>query len=130
MGTKSASIHRLRQMVQEACRQNPHLTTRLERAAFLVLLRQIAKVGEDRYQVASEDGLRYYSVVNGHCECSDYLRHGRGHPCKHRLALSMVVQLGICISESSPGESPHPGCNSTFPDQALELPGTSPDPAA
>lgn len=38
-------------------------------------------------------GLRYYVVLNGDCECSDYLPHGPGHPCKHRLALAIYLRL-------------------------------------
>jgi hypothetical protein len=63
------------------------LTSRLEKAAFLVLLRPIEQVQDDVWQVGSEDGLRVYTVRRGERECSDYLRHGPGHPCKHRLAL-------------------------------------------
>ena len=82
-----------RRRVQQASRDNPHLTTRLEKAAFLLLLRPIRLLGEERYGVGSEDSLREYQVVKGHCECSDYLRHGPGHPCKHRLALAMYLKL-------------------------------------
>ena len=76
----------------------PNLTTRLEKAAFLVLLRPIENVGEDHYRIGSEDGLRFYDVIKGHCQCSDYLRHGAGHPCKHRLALSLHQQLETTIN--------------------------------
>ena len=88
MELEQPTIPRLRELVQKAIRENPYLTSRLEKAAFLVLLRPIMELGRDHYRVGSEDGLRYYEVVNGHCECHDYLRHGVGHPCKHRLALS------------------------------------------
>ena len=76
-------------------RQNPHLTTRLENAAFLVLLRPVENLAIDHYQIGSEDGLRDYEVINGHCQCSDYLRHGAGHPCKHRLAISLLQRLDL-----------------------------------
>lgn len=84
MKTKESSIRELRRLVQESCRNNPHLTSRLEKAAFLVLLRPIEALGDHHYQVRSEDGLRNYEVRNGHCECHDYVRHGPGHPCNHR----------------------------------------------
>ena len=45
METKQASIHELRRLVQESCRNNPHLTTRLEKAALLMLLRPIVPWG-------------------------------------------------------------------------------------
>ncbi len=87
------SIRQLREMVESASRGNPHLTSRLEKAAFLVLLRRIEDLGDNHCRVRSEDSLRDYNVVNGHCECSDYIRHGAGHPCKHRLALTFFKQL-------------------------------------
>ena len=93
METKQATIAELRELVEKASQDNPHLTSRLEKAAFLVLLRHVQPVGEDRYQVGAEDGLRYYEIVNGHCDCYDYVRHGSGHPCKHRLALAMYIEL-------------------------------------
>ena len=94
MAARKPTISQLRELVQRASRENPHLTTRLEKAAFLVLLRPLVLVGEDHYRVGAEDGLRNYEVVNGHCECADYLRHGAGHDCKHRLALVLYQELG------------------------------------
>ena len=87
------SIRQLREMVESASRGNPHLTSRLEKAAFLVLLRRIEDLGENHFRVGSEDSLRDYDIINGHCDCSDYLRHGAGHPCKHRLALAFLHSL-------------------------------------
>ena len=91
--TEDFTIRELRDIVQKASRDNPHLTSRLEKAAFLVLLRPIEPLGDHHFQVMSEDGLRYYEVINGHCQCHDYVRHGSGHPCKHRLALAIVQRL-------------------------------------
>ena len=87
------TLSQLRNLVRTASRDNPHLTSRLEKAAFLVLLRPIICAGPQRFRVASEDGLKYYEIRDGHCDCADYLRHGAGHPCKHRLALSMCQDL-------------------------------------
>ena len=81
------TIEELRGLINDAAMRRPHLTGRLEKAAFLVLLRPIERMGTDVWRVGSEDGLRFYTVREGECECSDYLRHGSGHPCKHRLAL-------------------------------------------
>ncbi|MEE9202923.1 MAG: hypothetical protein V3U31_07010 [Dehalococcoidia bacterium] len=83
----------MRELVHRASRDNPHLTSRLEKAAFLVLLRPVLSLGDDHYRVGSEDGLKYYEVRNGHCACTDYVRHGPGHPCKHRLALTFHQTL-------------------------------------
>jgi len=91
---KESQIQRLRELVRRSSQRNPHLTTRLEKAAFLVLLRPVENVGDDHYRIGSEDGLRVFDVIKGHCQCSDYLRHGAGHPCKHRLALSLLQRLG------------------------------------
>ena len=93
MKTMEPTIGQLRELVHRASKDNPHLTSRLEKAAFLVLLRPVLSLGGGHYRVGSEDGLKYYEVRNGHCACTDYLRHGAGHPCKHRLALSFYLTL-------------------------------------
>lgn len=93
METKEPTMSDLRILVESASRDNPHLTTRLEKAAFLVLLRHITDLGSDRYKIEAEDGLREYEIVNGNCQCYDYIRHGAGHPCKHRLALALSLEL-------------------------------------
>ena len=87
------TIEELRGLINDAAMRRPHLTGRLEKAAFLVLLRPIEQLGTDIWRVGSEDGLRFYTVKEGECECSDYLRHGSGHPCKHRLALFLHRSL-------------------------------------
>ncbi len=87
------TIAELRGLINDAAMRSPHLTGRLEKAAFLVLLRPIERLGTDIWRVGSEDVLRYYTVKEGECECSDYLRHGSGHPCKHRLALFLHRSL-------------------------------------
>ena len=89
-------MRELRTLVESASHDNPHLTTRLEKAAFLLLLRGIVVIGHERYRVAAEDGLRDYQIINGHCECYGSIRHGAGHPCKHRLALAPCT-LGYTI---------------------------------
>ena len=90
----TATVGALREKIKRACRENPHLTSRLEKAAFLVLLRAIEHLGGENYRVRSEDGLRWYYIRAGHCECHDYVNHGVGHPCKHKLAIDMLHHLG------------------------------------
>ncbi len=90
----TGTIAELRLLLERAAQQRPHLTSRLEKAAFLLLLRPIRELSNDVWLVGAEDGLRYYAVRKGECECSDYLRHGAGHPCKHRLALFLHRALG------------------------------------
>ena len=112
MPVNPPSLDQLRDLVLRSSRENPHLTSRLEKAAFLMLLRPIHTLGEDRYSVGSEDGLRVYEVLNGHCECSDYLRHGPGHPCKHRLALAFNQQLDSHHSATDSAEANSSGTES------------------
>ena len=87
------TIEKLRELINDAAMRRPHLTGRLEKAAFLVLLRPIERLDTDIWRVGSEDGLRFYTGRQGECECSDYLRHGSGHPCKHRIALFLYRSL-------------------------------------
>lgn len=86
-------IEALREMVERGSRENPHLTSRLEKAAFIVLLRPVESLDRETWKVASEDGLRSYLVENGQCECSDFTRHGDGFFCKHRLAVGFLSRL-------------------------------------
>jgi hypothetical protein len=86
----SMSIESLRTLVQQASHSNPHMTSRLEKAAFLVLLRPVVEIEPNRYRVMSEDGLKWYEIQHDQCECHDYQRHGPGHFCKHRLAVSLM----------------------------------------
>ncbi len=81
------TIEELRLLIKDAAMRRPHLISRLEKAAFLLLLRPIEQVDGDLWRVGSEDGLRFYAIRDGECECSDYQRHGSGHLCKHRIAL-------------------------------------------
>ncbi|MEE8384312.1 MAG: SWIM zinc finger family protein [Dehalococcoidia bacterium] len=96
-----ATIDQLRWLIKNAAMRRPHLTGRLEKAAFLVLLRPIEHVDGDVWQVESEDGLRFYTLRNGECDCSDYLRHGRGHLCKHRIALFLHHALEKADTEKT-----------------------------
>lgn len=105
------TIRHLRELVQVASRDNPHLTSRLEKAAFLVLLRPIKTLGDNHYQIGSEDGLRHYEIFNGHCQCYDYLHHGNGHPCKHRLALTLFLRLESVASPYSLSDIPVASAN-------------------
>ena len=102
MAIRKPKIRQLRELVLRASRENPHLTYRLERAAFLLLLRPIIPLGDHHFQIGSEDGLRSYEILNGHCQCSDYVRHGAGHPGKHRLALSFYYRLEFSGSPQAP----------------------------
>ncbi len=99
-----ATIEGLRVLVKDASMMRPHLTSRLEKAAFLVVLRPIERLGRDLWQVGSEDGLRFYTVRDGDCECTDYVRHGRGHLCKHRIALFLHRSLEGDVIESIGGD--------------------------
>jgi len=105
-----ATIEALREIVERGSHENPHLVGRLEKAAFIVLLRPIESLGEGTYRVASEDALKTYVVQNGQCECPDYVRHGNGHFCKHRLAVGMLARLngGQAKSEGNgDGQAPN-----------------------
>ena len=106
MAAHKPTISRLRVVVERAGRDHPHLTSRLETAAYLMLVRSIVSLGDHHFRIGSGDGLRNYEVLNGHCECSDYLRHGPGHPFKHRLALALHQRLECSGANSSPSKGP------------------------
>ncbi len=95
------TIEELRLLIKDAAMQRPHLTSRLEKAAFLLLLRPIQHLDGEVWRVGSEDGLRFYTVRDGECECSDYVRHGSGHLCKHRIALFLHRSMADGADESA-----------------------------
>jgi hypothetical protein len=97
-------IEELRNLVQTAAGTRPHLTSRLEKGAFLLVLRPIERLNSGTWRVGSEDGLSSYLIRNGDCECSDYVRHGKGHPCKHRLALLLRDLLEESEDEAAKGD--------------------------
>ncbi len=67
--------------------------------------------GDHHYQIGSEDGQRSCEILNGHCQCSDYVRRGPGHPCMHRLALSLYHRL----ESSGPPQPPNRNADSLTP---------------
>ncbi len=50
------TIAELRMLIKDATMRRPHLTSRLENAAFHMLLRPIERVDGDLWRVGSEDG--------------------------------------------------------------------------
>lgn len=77
----NATIQQLRDCVSEGIAKQPRLASHIERAAVIVLLRDIRRDG-DAWVVESEDGLRMYCIEGDACECSDYRKRrspsGRG----------------------------------------------------
>jgi hypothetical protein len=47
MPSNEPRLDQLRDLVSRSCQENPNLTSRLEKAAFLTLLRPIQTLGED-----------------------------------------------------------------------------------
>ncbi|MDA0988872.1 MAG: hypothetical protein O2783_07090 [Chloroflexi bacterium] len=111
---ETMTVLALQERVQDLCRERPHLTSRIEKAGFIVLLRSIQELKYRRhYRVGAEDGLRTYDVINGHCECSDYVRHGPGHPCKHRLAIELYEEIGSTVPTSVHSQNETNGSSSS-----------------
>jgi hypothetical protein len=85
------TIGTIRTLVERAKRREPALASRLERAAFVVLLRRVDERPEGGHTVESdsEPGTAYI-VDAGVCECPDYWRAPE-HYCKHRLAVLLLA---------------------------------------
>ena len=90
-------------LVARGSARHPELRARLERAAFLVLFREVQPQLDGTWRVGSErDASKSYRVdlsadaSDGYCDCPDSRRHP-GDECKHSLAaliLSRAV-LGL-----------------------------------
>jgi hypothetical protein len=84
------TIEQLRTYVERAKERRPELTSRLERAAFIVTMRTITRHGPDYWEVESdtEHGRAYW--VNGlYCSCPDFPRAPSGL-CKHKCAVGLI----------------------------------------
>jgi hypothetical protein len=84
------TIEALRTYVERAKERRPELTSRLERAAFIVTMRQITRHGPDYWEVESDtEHGRAYWVLGMNCSCPDHAR-APGGLCKHRLAVGVL----------------------------------------
>jgi hypothetical protein len=103
-------VEALRELVSRGSRERPLLASRLEGAAHIVATRIVERQPDGACIVPSEDGLKVYVVSNGACECSDYVRHGQGHYCKHRLAVGLLSRLN---GKAQPESAPCTRCGAT-----------------
>jgi hypothetical protein len=92
----TVTVAELREVVSIAVQRHPDQRSRIEKAASIVLLREI-RVSPYFYCVAeveseSEPGKFYEADAGvGVCDCQDSQR--RGHTCKHLWAIRLVVAL-------------------------------------
>ncbi len=91
----TAALEDLQRTVSAFAQDRPHLASRVEHAAFLLLFRRILVLDETHCRVESEDSRRWYDVCGGQCSCEDYRRHGMGHFCKHLLAVALGEELAM-----------------------------------
>jgi hypothetical protein len=92
----TVSVAELREVVSIATQRHPEARSRIEKAAAIVLLREI-RLSPHFYCVAeveseSEPGRFYEADAGvGVCDCQDSQR--RGGTCKHLWAIKLVVAL-------------------------------------
>jgi hypothetical protein len=91
----TAALADLQRIVSAFAQDRPHLASRLEHAASVLLFRHILVLDATHFRVESEDTRRWYDVCDGRCSCEDYRRHGMGHVCKHLLAVALGQELGM-----------------------------------
>lgn len=101
----SPTIEQLRRTVAQASARNPELTGRIEKAAALLVTREVRYVGEGLYCVPSQEkpNTSYYVTLgvqapSQRCQCPD-AQSGRAPNgfCKHSIAACLLKLL----SESS-----------------------------
>lgn len=80
----------IRSATEHAKAHRPELASRVERAAFILVMRRIERDGEAwTVESVSQPG-KCYRVVGCTCDCPDYFR-APDHQCKHRLAVALQV---------------------------------------
>lgn len=84
------SLSTMQDVISRAIARFPAERARIERAAALVALGKVRRVGDAAYLVrsASDDGLSY-AVSPGSCACPDHAR--RPVTCKHRWAVNLLA---------------------------------------
>ncbi len=89
----ATSIDELRELVNRCKAAHPELATRLDKAATMVITRNVACIGDELYKVESESEVgRYYYVAldanerASRCQCPDVLSRAPEGRCKHWLA--------------------------------------------
>jgi hypothetical protein len=106
------SLTTLRTVLAKGQAAHPELAYRMDRAAHIVALRRIEQSvsgNPQAYWVQSEYGDREYWVSLSergyhadHCTCPDY--QNRGGPCKHAIA----VRLLLACERTEAGQAPTP----------------------
>ena len=96
----SASIEELRDLVNRCKLAHPELSTRLDKAATMVITRTVACIGTELYKVESEAeaGRFYYVALDAderasRCQCPDVLSRAPEGRCKHWLAAQLQKGL-------------------------------------
>jgi hypothetical protein len=85
-------IGTLRTLVDRGRERRPELASRIERAAFIVLMRRIEPVEGGNWLVESDsEPGKVYAVTSDACDCQDYYRAPKGY-CKHRIAVAISIR--------------------------------------
>jgi len=92
----NTTLQEIKEYVSAAKERSPHLASRIDRALYLILMRDFKVTSETTTEIESEtEEGRYYHLTNGKtCNCADFTRKNAPNGwCKHRLAFFIVTKL-------------------------------------
>lgn len=84
----------IRESADFAKSHRPDLASRVERAAFIILMRRIERNGEVWLVESECEPGKSYHVVGATCECPDFFHRAPDGQCKHRIAVSLLIHCG------------------------------------
>lgn len=98
MAQQSIALSTMQDTVRRALAKYPNEKARIERAAAIVAMGQLAPTGPDTFSVKSQTNPGHYYVVTvdaaAHwartCSCPDAQRHA-DQPCKHQWSVSLLL---------------------------------------
>jgi hypothetical protein len=129
---RAAFRHAVREIAAKAKETLPECTGRVDSAVKLVLAGDVELLDGGQARVASQaNGTTQYFVVNGTCECRDFVKAPSGW-CKHRIAAGLAKRVAARLR--APGDAPAnghaPAPTAAQAARAAAAPTAAPSPAA
>lgn len=90
----STTLQEIKEFVTTAKEKRPDLESRIDKALYLILMREFKVTSATTVEIQSEEYKdKFYTLTDGKtCTCHDFKHRGTAW-CKHRLALLMVTRL-------------------------------------
>src|SRR5574342_119088 len=93
---QNTTLGEIKLYIEDAKQKAPHLATRIDKALYLILMREFRVTSDSTVEIESEAKPgTFYTITEGKtCTCADFTRHQAPNGyCKHRLSYYIIAQL-------------------------------------